>query len=363
MAIEPISLEKLVNLKEFYNEIVLAKTSKDVENLLAKLPIRPFDDFMYKEKTVVSNWDPGKFHWIPVGRDRGNAGRIKLASQPYNPLAERIVNGMEALIELERERKLKINPTEEAPKTPRDAVLKYFDLPPLDKIPGLQDDINGIRPKDYARKLAERLRVRLIWDADDKEFAVIIEDDGIGQPPAQVHETLLSLGSTTKGDKPYLIGVFGQGGASTYSASRYSMVLSRRPADLLGNQTDGIGWSVIQQIFPKDRRDYYFAYLACHPDGRVPFFPSSIGDEFGFTNGTIFSHIEYDFGKGGTAITRNMYPALNHVLFNPVLPYLLFTKGTPDPMYGNSHRLANLAYRKGKLALDKSFDKQVVAAK
>ena len=43
-----------------------------------------------------------------------------------------------------------------------------------------------------------------------------------------MHRTLLSLGSSDKGDKPYLIGVFGQGGSSTYAASKYSWVLSRR---------------------------------------------------------------------------------------------------------------------------------------
>ena len=36
-------------------------------------------------------------------------------------------------------------------------------------------------------------------------------------------------------------------------------------------------------------------------------------------NGTRFVHIGYDFGRGGSAITRQLYPALNHVLYNPIL--------------------------------------------
>jgi len=42
----------------------------------------------------AGSWQPGSLHWVrPVGRDRGNGGRIKLAGEPMNPLAERLVNG------------------------------------------------------------------------------------------------------------------------------------------------------------------------------------------------------------------------------------------------------------------------------
>ena len=42
-----------------------------------------------------------------------------------------------------------------------------------------------------------------------------------------------------------------------------------------------------------------------------------------------------------SAIARLMYPALNHVLFNPVMPYELYAlKDTPEPMLGTAQRLA-----------------------
>ena len=43
-----------------------------------------------------------------------------------------------------------------------------------------------------------------------------------------MHKTLLSLGRTDKAEKPYLIGVFGQGGSTAFSISKYSIVVTRR---------------------------------------------------------------------------------------------------------------------------------------
>ena len=112
--------------------------------------------------------------------------------------------------------------------------------------------------------------MRLEFDKKLKQFAVEIRDRGIGQAPERIHETLLSLGRTDKADKPYLIGVFGQGGSSTYAASHYSLVVSRRAPHFLDGKLDGIGWTIVKKIIPKGRRDPYYAYLASLPDGLVP---------------------------------------------------------------------------------------------
>jgi hypothetical protein len=52
-----------------------------------------------------------------------------------------------------------------------------------------------------------------------------------------------------------------------------------------------------------------------------------------------------------------MYQSLNHVLFNPVMPYELFAlKDTPEPMMGTAHRLARRVRMLGRgVGLDKSF--------
>ncbi|OLE55454.1 MAG: hypothetical protein AUG51_03060 [Acidobacteria bacterium 13_1_20CM_3_53_8] len=317
LMIEPTNLASYVPTATFLTHAIKATTSFDIEALLAQLPITPEDEYIYDEENPDLGWQRGKFHWMPVGRERGNAGRIKQANQPVNPIAERAINGMEAIIEMARQRELLADASALAPPTPRGAVERYFNLPPLDQLPKLDDSevSKGVRAK--ARELAKQLRVRLIFDKTAREFTVAIEDDGIGQAPVSIHRTLLSLGLTTKADKFYLIGVFGQGGSSAYAVSKYSWVTSRRAADLLNGEADGVGWTVIKHVFPRGRRDDYFAYLAAAPDGRVPFASEADADAANIRHGTRFVHIGYDFGRGGSAITRQLYTALTVAELQP----------------------------------------------
>jgi hypothetical protein len=360
--IEPSQFPGDVSPTEFILSAVKATTSSDVEKLLARLPITPEHDYIYDETNPEAGWRKGNFHWIPVGGERGNAGRIKQANQPVNPIAERAINGMEALIEMARQRELAANSSAPAPSNPRDAVSRYFGIPSLDMLPKLDGSPESKATRTKARDMARHLRVRLNFDKASREFAVAIEDEGIGQCPAAIHRTLLSLGSTTKADKWYLIGVFGQGGSSAYAVSEYSWVASRRAPDLLQGDEDGAGWTVIKHVFPKGRRDDYFAYLACSPNGRVPFVSAAQADVAKIGHGTRFVHIGYDFGKGGSAITMNLYRALNHVLYNPVLPFELYVGGTAAVVYGNGYRLSSLGGTEAtqKPALDKIFPPQPV---
>src|SRR5690606_38138632 len=105
-----------------------------------------------------------------------------------------------------------------------------------------------------------------------------------------------------------------------------SIIISRRAQGILrADETDLVGWSIVRQIHPKGRRDPYFAYLAVGRDGRVPSFSGQDADKLRFSQGSLFRHIKYDFGGTGAAVARVLYQALNHVLFNPILPYDLFT--------------------------------------
>jgi hypothetical protein len=250
----------------FLRDVTQAGTSQAIEALLQRLPIADEQAYQFNEKNPADGWKEGYLHWVPIGFRRGNAGQISLAKKPIAPLAERLVNGMEAIIELARQRELLEYPDAPVPSSPREAVQRYFKLPPLEQLPAATKQV-----RDDARNLARRLTLQLKWDRKAKEFAVFIRDRGIGQAPTKIHQTLLSLGASDKGDKPYLIGVFGQGGSSTYAASKYSWVLSRRAKDFAANE-DEIGFSIVKHIIPKGRRDHYFAYLAAHADGRVPNF-------------------------------------------------------------------------------------------
>jgi hypothetical protein len=351
-------IKKYVDPQTFLQKVVKAVTSKAVDSLLTELPIVGENEYVFNPNDPYAGWQEGSFHWYPVGAERGNAGRIKLAGSAFNPIGERTVNCMESLIEMKRQLELKKGPAD-APQNPRDAVKRYFDLPPLDEVPGWRQPIRGMKAREYARSLATQIRIYLKREGKPAEYSIMIEDSGIGQAPEYVHSTLLSLGTSDKADKPYLIGVFGQGGSSAYQACKYSWILSRRHPDLLNGANDGVGWTVIKHVFPKGRRDDYYAYLAAHPDGRVPTLPVSAAEAIGLKHGVRFAHVNYDFGK--TEPARRLYSALNHLLFNPVFPYELYTGPSrpPDPMYGNGYRLS-LRADKDKGVMDKSFGPQLI---
>jgi hypothetical protein len=348
--------------------LVNGRTSAHVDSILGALPIVNPDEYQwdYANKRI-GNWRPGHLHWLPVGLRRGNGGQIRLAGEPVNPIAERVVNGMESIIELARIRELRENPAAPEPTSPRDAVMRYFGLPRLDVVERMEDaERKAVHDKmDEIRRM---LAVRLDYDRRNDQFAITVRDRGMGQSPDRIHESLLSLGESDKPEKPYLIGLFGQGGSSAFMACHYSIVLSRRAPDILTkNENPGVGWSIVRQIFLKGRRDPYFAYLAATEQGTVPRFDAAAAEKLGFDHGAHFCHIKYDFGGTASAVTRVLYQALNHVLFNPILPYELYAmRDTPELMQGTAQRLARRirvlkAAGAKQSILDKSFADQAVA--
>jgi hypothetical protein len=345
-----VQLDTVVEPVAFLREALAATNVAKLERLLKRLPIVPEKDFYYDVENPTAGWKPGQLHWIPLGRDSGNAGRVRLAVRPENPLAERAINSMEALIELMRLRELQAKPSAPAPRSPRDAVQRYFGIPSLPELTKLPRN-HELRGR--ARELANQILLTVDFDKVEREFTVQIRDFGMGQVPRRMHRTLLSLGASDKGDKAYLIGVFGQGGSSAYMASPYSWCVSRRDPTAGDAGDSGMGWTAVKHIYPGGRRDDYFAYLAAAPDGQVPSLPAGAADAVGFKPGTLFSHLRYDFsGGGGSAISRTLFPALNHVLYNPVLPMVTTIGGTEAPLWGNAYRLAD-ATANDKTAKDK----------
>lgn len=324
-------------------------TVEGLDNLVARLPIVPEGQYRFNEEDSSRGWQPGKLHWYPVGGLLGNQANIKHAGSAINPIGERVVNAFEALIELERQQELINDATAVSPISPRDAVRRYFDLPPLDEIPGYAELIRGQRPDLYIRELARRILVTLKQQSKGKEYTVVIEDDGIGQRADRIHKSILSLGASDKPDKPYLIGMFGQGGSSAFAACECSWLVSRRAPELLDHKGGGVGWTLIKRFRPPQRRAFeYWAYLAVTPDGEIPSLPESAADALGFNRGIKLGHVGYKFESSDQAF--RLYNSLNHLLFNPVLPYYVQTKkpqgGDPfqkaDRMAGNAYRLSDL---------------------
>ncbi len=66
--IEPTLLSDSVVPADFIAKAIKATTSSDIKGLHSELPVVPDDDYAFTEESPEKGWQPGKFHWVPVGR-------------------------------------------------------------------------------------------------------------------------------------------------------------------------------------------------------------------------------------------------------------------------------------------------------
>jgi hypothetical protein len=210
-------------------------------------------------------------------------------------------------------------------------------------------------------------RVEVLLHSSGVEYAPTIDvfDDGIGIRPEDFASTILSLQSGNKIRKPYLIGAFGQGGASTLAFCDYALIVSRsRQAPSL------VGFTVIRVLrLDETYKEDTYAYLGVGQDdsikiptvewGPKPLFPyesppAGIRTPY-LEHGTIVRHYSYRIpklqGSLGPA-PGNLYHYLHYFLFDPILPFRLvdlrdLTKSRDELVSGSRNRLMRLVRESG----------------
>ena len=272
-------------------------------------------------------------YWRPVGDQSSNAGAIEASPDEINPLIERVVNGMEAVIELKW---IQHTPTKLPPRTPKKAIETLFNIP------------NGearLLTEEQARSLADQ--VQLVLRGDRDRPTVLVRDRGIGIHPNDFPESIVSLGQSDKGERPYLIGMYGQGGSSAFEKAEYTIIVSRHHPDLLDGRQDLAGWTIVRRHLAT--RVHRYSYLV-DPDTReVPAFDGSVADAVGLPHGTHVAHVSYrNLGPFAVQqITNRAYFTLNYRLFDPLIPWTLTEERSMMPrasrtMRGVPYRLRQL---------------------
>ena len=159
--------------------------------------------------------------------------------------------------------------------------------------------------------------------------------------------TILSLGQSEKGKKPYLIGMYGQGGSSTYDKCRYTVILSRLHPTLARDASQSaIGWTVVRKRL--ETRTYIYEYLVVPRTREVPELTGDWAPELKMEFGTKIAHIEYANIRqmASQLLTNYAYYTFNFRLFDPPLPWILSDRRSNSPelrtMRGIPYRLDNL---------------------
>jgi hypothetical protein len=300
-----------VSQKAFVKALLNARTLEDVERIL---------------KTAETLFGP--LSWRAVGDRENNIGTIRVGSDPALGVVERVTNGMDALLDLGH-----LQDPDFAASSPREAAQLWCGVP----AGGVGDMTETDR-----RALGEKLRVWLDESGDPKRPTVVVEDDGIGQSPANFPRTLLSLNETNKMRQTWNMGTYGQGGAVTYGFSGATIIISRRHPDFLDGDDDRVGWTIVRehetdpalQILPS------YKYVVSGDDEVMDLDPDLLPD---LGHGTRVIHISYDLQGWTGPFTTGLWQFFHSALFDPVLPFLITGKREKEKNYGSRIIIGNAA--------------------
>lgn len=286
--------------------LLTAQSTADVENAVQAID--------YEEGT----------QWLPVGANEGNASVILASGDPQNSFIERVTNAIDATIELAADK----NPELKTYRDPRRFVEDAFDVK--------TGYLTSLRRKNRER-LADDLGITVTVRTGDAPETPTLEvrDYGIGLAASEFPATILSLHKRNKINKWYVMGVYGQGGSTTYRFSDYTIIASRKARP---KADDSLAITVVRFQEPgPDERGGMYVYLA--DENGLPF---TLSDTNGFESGTVVRHINYALGRPGIFV--DFYGDLEARLFDPVLPFnLVLNLGTKYDgrrrLYGSRNRL------------------------
>jgi len=304
------------------------------------------------ELTVGQTFGNG-YRWHFFGNKESNISTINLGTKPGRSLTERLTNAIDAVLEHQM---LTREGTVPMPDSPSDAAFNWFGRPPSDANNGL---FNWKQRNHYDRKVQV---VMLQGDRDTKPTIDII-DAGIGITPDNFYRTILSLQEGNKIKKAYLAGAFGQGGASTFSFSDYTLIVSRH-----ANNPNVIGFTIVR-LMKMDRsyKEDAYVYLALESNSDTPLVPSVTFDEpidlqpsvpdggkkpTQFEHGTLIRHYGYELSGISGALgpqQGNLYHLFHYMMFDPLIPFrvidLRTSKQNDQLVSGARNRLMTLSLK------------------
>lgn len=291
------------------------------------------------------------FFWHAFGDNPSNISTIGLSTKPGRSVTERLTNAMDAI--LEDRFQANVAP----PGSPREAARQWFGRP----ITGPDD---GLFRWNFSQHRIDR-RICVVLTASGIETAPTVDviDDGVGVQPEQFPGTILSLQSGNKIRKWYLIGAFGQGGASTLAFCEFALIVSRhkdRPGE--------VAFTIIRPLrLDETYKEDTYAYLALQINGSGVTVPSfmKVGDLILYprddapvpvlAKGTLVRHYSYKLTNlEGTLSPSpgNLYHYLHTSMFDPLFPFRVVDlrdarRAKDELVTGSRNRLMKLRGQKG----------------
>jgi hypothetical protein len=264
---------------EFYKALASATSVSDVE-------------------TALRTFQATSTRWKPLGREN-NRGTIELSADPARSAVERLTNGIDGVLELEHERHGGLPVC----RSPLEASVAWLGIP--------ENGLSAMTPAQR-RALAQKVTIKLEAGEGKESRILEVRDRGIGITPQDMHKTILSLNESNKLQKHYLAGAYGQGGSTTFSFCRYTLVASRY-------KDHPVGFTIVKflDLPPDEYKIGHYVYLVLQ-NGELPEAALNAQE---FPEGTLVRHFGYDLtGYASPVGPNSLYGSLNTTLFDPVMP-------------------------------------------
>lgn len=205
-----------------------------------------------------------------TGDNYGPAG--SQANESEAALVEKITNSRDARLMVKCLLKGIDAKGDQAPKTVKEAIGKFFNLAPNTDIEGEISEIDD----SQRTKLAAGMTMALTGESPGTEKrdvypCITFSDDGEGQTPDNIPETILSLNKSIKSEIKFTHGKFNMGGTAVLrfcGTKNLQLVISRRHPKLI-DKSNAVerdfewGFTVVRREFPEgNRTKSWYKYLA-----------------------------------------------------------------------------------------------------
>lgn len=213
--------------------------------------IKLYSNYNLEEKNIV--YEDIEHDWSYVGDTPYNLSAINLLRDPGKGLIERITNGIDAVLEKEKEKNNLKSPANS------DDIIKMA-------YPNYYLNRCKIKAGEVKRQNACEANDKVIVAINDSMQSnlptIDVIDQGKGIPGEEFSNTILSIhkGNKSKTNKNYLIGAFGQGGSTSLPFSSATIILSKCNGKYY--------FTIVKKVLFNDMKMDCYVYFT--PNGQVP---------------------------------------------------------------------------------------------
>jgi hypothetical protein len=244
------------NLSLFY-ELLKAESEEQVTTILT-------------ERGMLDEGD-----WQPLGETENNwssAGNQQSAAS--GALVEKLINGIDAVLLYECQKRGITPASPEAPESMTEATRLFFNIP--------NGRLESIEPRQRTA-LAENVHLVAVGSKQEPNYLIV--DKGEGQSPGDFPETFLSLAKSNKLHIHFVQGKYNAGGTGALrfcGTQNYQLIVSKRAPGLECHRSDPRqdewGFTLIRRLRPTEggRRSSMYVYYA--PGKDVPSFSATTID-------------------------------------------------------------------------------------